>query len=72
MLRPLKGLSPARSLNASTIRQSVIANWLNESKYPLGDVQLPAGHKYPSSTEKYLREDIENKRKLINAFHPLG
>lgn len=72
MLRPLQGLFLDRTLNASTIRQSVIRNWLNEKNYPLADVQLLAGHKYPSSTEKYLGEDIDDRRKLINQFHPLG
>lgn len=72
ILRPLQGLFLDRSLNASTIRQSVIRNWLGEKNYPLADVQLLAGHKYPSSTEKYLGEDLDDKRKLINQFHPLG
>jgi site-specific recombinase XerD len=72
MIRPLQGLFSDRILNASTIRQSVIRNWLNEKKYPLADVQLLAGHKYPSSTEKYLQEDTDDRRKLINQFHPLG
>lgn len=72
IIRPLKGLFLGKSLCPKTIRQSVISNWLNEKKYTLGDVQLLAGHKYPSSTEKYKREDNENKRKLINQYHPLG
>lgn len=72
MLRPLQGLFPDKNLNAKTIRQSVISNWLNKRKIPLGDVQIMAGHKYPSSTEKYLNQDVESKRNLINRFHPLG
>jgi integrase/recombinase XerD len=71
MLQPLKGLYPDRSLNAVTIRQSVISNMLNEKKVKLEDVQLYAGHKYPSSTERYKRHDLEEQRALINMFHPI-
>jgi len=72
MIRPLQSLFPEKNLNPKTIRQSVITNWLNKRKIPLGDVQIMAGHKYPSSTEKYLNQDADSKRKLINRFHPLG
>jgi site-specific recombinase XerD len=71
MLKPLQALFPDRSLNALTIRQSVIANWLNEKKLPLEDVQILAGHRWPSSTERYIRLDLSEQRKLINKFHPL-
>ncbi len=53
LIRPQKALFPDRNLNTRTIRQSVIANWLNEFNIPLEDVQLLAGHKWLSSTEKY-------------------
>lgn len=72
MLKPLQGLFPDKSLNANTIRQSVISNWLNQRKLPLGDVQIMAGHKYPSSTERYKNQDAHTKRNLINRYHPLG
>ena len=68
---PLKMLFLDRNLNPKTIRQSVISNWLNERKISLSEVQLMAGHRYPSSTEKYRRKDIDNQRKLINKYHPL-
>ena len=42
-------------------------NW----KIPLEDVQLFAGHKYPSTTERYRRKDINEQQELINKFHPL-
>lgn len=71
MIRPLRGLFFDRTLNPNTIRQSVISNWLNVKKYPLGDVQIMAGHKYPSSTERYLTTDHNEQRKIINQFHPL-
>ncbi|MCB9196602.1 MAG: tyrosine-type recombinase/integrase [Flavobacteriales bacterium] len=72
MIRPLQSLFPAKNLNPKTIRQSVISNWLNKRKIPLGDVQIMAGHKYPSSTERYLNQDAHTKRNLINRYHPLG
>jgi site-specific recombinase XerD len=71
MLKPLRGMFPDRPLNAGTIRQSVIANWLNEKKLPLEDVQMLAGHRWPSSTEKYKRIDVTEQREMINRFHPL-
>ncbi len=73
VLNPFKLLLlfPDRKLNAQTIRQSVIANWLNEKRIALEDVQLMSGQKFPSSTEKYRRKDSEQQRKLINQFHPL-
>jgi len=72
MLEPLKGLFPHKTLNPKTVRMSVIANWLNERKLPLEDVQLMAGHKWPSSTERYKRANLEEQRRLINQFHPLS
>jgi len=72
MLQPLKGFFPHKILNAETIRMSVIANWLNERKIPLEDVQMIAGHKWPSSTERYQRADMNEQRRLINEFHPLN
>lgn len=72
MFDPLKMLFPGRKLCPSTIRMSVISNWLNDRKIPLEDVQQMAGHKWPSSTERYKRADMDEQRKLINQFHPLN
>ena len=71
MLEPLKGLFPDRSLNAMTIRASVIANWLNVDKERLETVQEWSGHKWPSSTLRYKRADIARLREKINRWHPL-
>ncbi len=38
-----KGLYPDRNLTPTTIRKSVIANWLNENKIPLEQVQIMSG-----------------------------
>jgi len=62
---------PSKTINASTIRQSVIANWLSVDNKALANVQLLSGHRYPSSTLRYRREDPAEKRKLINQFHPM-
>jgi integrase/recombinase XerD len=66
-----KPLFPNKILSPETIRQSVISNMLNEYKRPLADVQLFAGHKYPSTTAKYRSKDVEEQRRLINMYHPL-
>lgn len=68
MLRPLKSLFPYRNLNARTIRQSVISNWLNERKIPLDDAQLLSGQKWMSTTEKYVKPDMEKRKGKINEF----
>jgi len=54
----------------SQIRSSVIVNWL--SKNNLRQVQYMAGHRYISSTEKYLQDDLENLHEIINNFHPIS
>ena len=72
LVSTFKPLFPDRNLNAKTIRQSVIANWLNEKKLPVEQVQLMAGHKWISSTARYRRDSIEEQRELMNKFHPLG
>ena len=72
IIKPLKGLFLDKNLSSLTIRQSVISNWINEQKIPIEDVQLMAGHKWLSSTEKYRRNDMEKKKQIIEQFHPLG
>lgn len=64
-------LFPEKKLNPQTIRMSVISNWVNEKRIPLETVQQWAGHKWPSSTEKYRRTDSNEQRKLINQFFPI-
>jgi len=71
LFRTLKYYYPERVLNATTVRQSVVSNWLNEKGISLLEVQQKSGMKYPSSTEKYRCKDAESQRKLINQYHPL-
>lgn len=71
MIEPLKGLFPDKKLSPQTIRMSVICNWLNERKLALEHVQELAGHKWPGTTEKYIKVDSKNERELINRYFPL-
>lgn len=71
IVEPLKDLFPDKKLCPQTIRMSVICNWLNEKKYPLEHVQELAGHKWPSTTEKYIKANSEQQRELINRFFPM-
>jgi len=56
--------------NAKQIRTSVITGWLKQ--YNLREVQYRAGHKYVSSTESYLINDLEDLQEDITKFHPIG
>ena len=55
--------------NIKQIRASVITNWLGQ--YNLRKVQYLAGHRYISSTERYLQDDLENLHEIVNNFHPI-
>jgi integrase/recombinase XerD len=70
MTEPLRGLFPDRKLNPQTIRMSVICNWLNEKNIPLERVQELAGHKWPGTTEKYIKVNSLEQRELINRYFP--
>lgn len=56
--------------NIKQIRASVITNWLGQ--YNLRKVQYLAGHRYISSTERYLQDDLENLHEIVNNFHPIN
>ncbi|MDO8999660.1 MAG: site-specific integrase [Bacteroidota bacterium] len=71
IISTLKPLYPDRNLNPTTIRQSVIANWLNEKKLPLEQVQIMSGQKWISTTLKYRQASLEQQRELINKWFPL-
>lgn len=71
IIRPLQGLFPSKNLNPQTIRQSVITNWLNDLKYSLEDVQLLSGQKWMSSTERYIKPNMDERREVINAYFPI-
>lgn len=58
-----------KKLTPLNIRNSVISYWLNNMEIPLEHVQIMAGHKYPSSTEKYVRKDIKKQREVLTNLH---
>ncbi|HFB99485.1 MAG TPA: integrase [Phaeodactylibacter sp.] len=60
-----------KKLTPTTIRQSVIANLL-ASGNDLRIVQVFAGHKNPSTTEKYRQTNFEKLRSSIQKYHPLA
>jgi integrase/recombinase XerD len=60
-----------RNLNPKTVRQSVIVNWFRQG-HGIKEVQIMAGHKYPSTTEAYQPTDLEALKSSIGRFHPLG
>jgi len=70
LLETSRHLFPERKLNAKTVRMSVIANLLKEG-HDLRLVQVFAGHKYPSSTERYRQTGIEELKAEIEKYHPL-
>ena len=71
LVSTFKPMFPERNLNAKTVRQSVIANWINEKHIPVEMVQLMAGHRCISTTIKYRFNSVEEERELINRFHPM-
>ena len=52
------------------IRASVITNLLKHKN--IREVQYFAGHRYVSSTERYLINNIEDLKKQVDKYHPLG
>lgn len=57
-------------ISYSQLRSSIIVNWL--SKHNLRQTQYLAGHRYISSTEKYVQDDLENLHDIVNNFHPIS
>ncbi|QMU63551.1 MAG: tyrosine-type recombinase/integrase [Flavobacteriaceae bacterium] len=55
--------------SSNQIRASVITHWLKQ--YNLRQVQVMAGHRYISSTERYLQDDLESLHEVVNNFHPI-
>lgn len=70
LVSTFKHLFPERNLNPKTIRQSVITNLL-KSGNDLRIVQVFAGHKYPSATERYKQTNVEELKKQVQKYHPL-
>ena len=69
ILKKLKQTN-TKVINSHQIRASVITNWLKQ--YNLREVQVLAGHRYISSTERYLQDDLESLHEIVNNFHPIS
>ena len=70
LIESSKHLFENKKLNPVTIRQSVIYNLL-KSGNDLRIVQVFAGHKYPTATEKYKQTHLEELKNQVLKFHPL-
>lgn len=57
-------------INFRQVRTSVITHWLKQNN--LRQVQYMAGHRYISSTESYLVNQMEDLQADIETFHPIG
>ena len=69
--RDYRDTFPGRVVNMKTIRQSVITNLLKQG-HDLSQVQAFAGHKYPSTTERYQQSSVEALQEQIRKYHPMG
>lgn len=56
-------------INFKQVRTSVITHWLKQ--YNLRQVQYMAGHKYISSTEAYLVNQVEDLQADVDKYHPV-
>lgn len=56
-------------INFKQVRTTVITKWLKQ--YNLREVQYMAGHRYISSTERYLVNNTEDLQEAIDKFHPI-
>ena len=65
--KELKTQNP-KYINFQQIRTSVITKWLKQ--HNLRQVQYMAGHRYISSTEAYLVNQIEDLQTDVDKFHP--
>lgn len=69
IIRNLKKINH-KVTSCSQIRTSIIVNWLAD--HSLRKTQYMAGHRYISSTEKFLQDDLENLHEIVNNFHPIS
>ena len=62
----------SKLLNLAHIRSSVIIHWCKQNPNDLVKVQYLAGHRYISSTEKYLESDTLDLSEKLNKYFPLS
>lgn len=70
LVETAKHLFADKILNPKTVRMSVIS-WQFKQGKALQEVQYFAGHRYPSSTERYKTGDLEALLQSVLAHHPL-
>lgn len=70
LIKHHKHLFPNRSLSPKAIRKSVITNLLKNGEN-LRVVQAFAGHRNPSSTQKYQQTQVEELKQELLKHHPL-
>ncbi len=58
-----------KEVSPKNIRNSVISYWLNVRHIPLEHVQIMAGHCYPSTTEQYIKAEVQDQRDAVNRLH---
>jgi len=56
--------------NNKQLRASVVTHWLKNNN--IREVQYMSGHRYISSTERYLQDDLDNLHDLIENLHPIS
>jgi integrase/recombinase XerD len=69
LLKLINSINPLIT-QAQQLRASVITYWLKNNN--LRQTQYMAGHRYVSSTEAYLVNDLDDLMEDIGKFHPLG
>jgi integrase/recombinase XerD len=71
LLQTIRQLYPHKKVNPKTVRMSVISYQFEQGK-DIQQVQYFAGHRYPSSTERYKMSHLESLQQGILKHHPLG
>jgi integrase/recombinase XerD len=69
LMQKLSAQNP-KLINIKQLRTSVITHWLK--LYNLREVQYRAGHRFVSSTEGYLINDLEDLLEDVIKYHPIG
>ena len=70
LVRPTRHFLEGRNINPNLIRMSSISNKFKQG-HSLQEVQYFAGHRYPSSTERYKSSNLEALQQGILKYHPL-
>jgi len=69
LIKHIHKISP-KVTSVQQLRTSVIVHWLK--RYNLREVQYMAGHRYVSSTEQFLVNDMAAMIEGIEKYHPIG